>query len=842
MYNRVGRHRYLVLAFVAYVLLVPLMTWPLIGQLGHNIPGSLGDAWMHLWTFGWVKEAIQGKHALFYSDALYYPNGVSLVFHNIAWLNIVLWLPLQALLNEGAAYTLVYMAILAFNGCATYLFAREVGLREAAAFVAGLIVAFWPYTLSHHDHPNLIFLGWIPISMLFLRRTLLQGRRRDALWAGVSVALLGIARWQLLVMGGFLIGIYLLYLFKSVPVARSRRRLCLLALTAVVAVLLMAPLLSPILLAQIGAEPSPDLFVEDAYRHTDLSAYFLPSRYHPLWGEAMFPLYENLRVNQFFVPFLGYTTLALAVYGLFRRWPLGRVWFWATLVYLLLTLGADIHFNGRLLLKMPMAYRYLVDQNPLIGIVRQPDRLNAYMSIPVAMLAGHGVSMALEQVRRERVRRVLLGTLVLLVLSEYIVRFETLALAVPPWYLGLSDEPGRFGIVNIPFHPRAGADKANMLYQMTHGKPLVGGHVSRIPEEAFAFIRSIPLLSERGTTGGVPPKWSDITRHLRPLSQANIPYLVINKPFMTPHELEGWLRWLPTTPMYDDDDVIVYRTDIQLGRDFTWKELLLDGTDGMPEIGLVQTIITPTATTQGGWLYVNATWGSGTIVEENYDVCLDVVTTVGPQSHMQCQPVSVELPTSSWQPNDLVHTQYLISPDPYLPSGTHTIAFTLRDRQGNLVSEPRPAATFGFEAIPRDFTKPDPSVSSDVTWGDSMALEGYDLTFRQENEIGLTLYWHALQRTQRSYKIFLHLIDVENGKLIAQADHVPRDWSYPTYWWEEDEFVSDSSQIALGRVPPGKYDLYVGVYDAETSERLPMRSVAKSPAFPNAFLVTRIEH
>jgi hypothetical protein len=70
----------------------------------------------------------------------------------------------------------------------------------------------------------------------------------------------------------------------------------------------------------------------------------------------------------------------------------------------------------------------------------------------------------------------------------------------------------------------------------------------------------------------------------------------------------------------------------------------------------------------------------------------------------------------------------------------------------------------------------------------------------------------------QSYKFFIHLYDIESGDIIAQADVIPRDWTYPTTWWEAGEVVSD--EIQLTSVVPGQYQLAVGVYDPETGERL----------------------
>ena len=61
---------------------------------------------------------------------------------------------------------------------------------------------------------------------------------------------------------------------------------------------------------------------------------------------------------------------------------------------------------------------------------------------------------------------------------------------------------------------------------------------------------------------------------------------------------------------------------------------------------------------------------------------------------------------------------------------------------------------------------------------------------------------------------------------VAQDDAVPRRWAYPTTWWEADEVVSDEMILSLSDVPSGRYRLAVGVYDAESGERLAVMDAA----------------
>ena len=193
------------LVLLLLTVLTILMTWPIAGRLGSQVPGRDGDVWVHLWTFRWIKDALLTGQNPYYTNLLFYPNGTFLYSHNIAWVNIALWLPLQALIGEGAAYSLHFLLIIIFNGFAGYLLVRELTGSFLAGFIGSLIIAFWPYALSHQDHPNLIFIAWIILALLFLKRFFDRQRKRDLLLAAVCIALIGLTRWQLLIIGGFII-------------------------------------------------------------------------------------------------------------------------------------------------------------------------------------------------------------------------------------------------------------------------------------------------------------------------------------------------------------------------------------------------------------------------------------------------------------------------------------------------------------------------------------------------------------------------------------------------------------------------------------------------------------
>jgi 4-amino-4-deoxy-L-arabinose transferase-like glycosyltransferase len=102
----------------------------------------------------------------------------------------------------------------------------------------------------------------------------------------------------------------------------------------------------------------------------------------------------------------------------------------------------------------------------------------------------------------------------------------------------------------------------------------------------------------------------------------------------------------------------------------------------------------------------------------------------------------------------------------------------------------------------------------------------------------LTLFWKALQPMD-DYKVFVHLRD-RNGRTVAQADHIPSEAlvALPTSTWLEGKIVPDVSYLQVpADTPPGEYQLLVGMYNADTMERL---AVEGDTTGENAVVVTTL--
>jgi len=123
-----------------------------------------------------------------------------------------------------------------------------------------------------------------------------------------------------------------------------------------------------------------------------------------------------------------------------------------------------------------------------------------------------------------------------------------------------------------------------------------------------------------------------------------------------------------------------------------------------------------------------------------------------------------------------------------------------------------PAIPPGASQIQADFIEP-------------IRLRAYELTPLRVGQAGtLTLYWEALGAPSADYTVFVHLL-AANSTLVAQADAPPGSDAhagrYPTSWWAEGETIRDVHTLPLpADLPPGAYQLRVGLYRPDTAERV----------------------
>jgi len=228
-----------------------------------------------------------------------------------------------------------------------------------------------------------------------------------------------------------------------------------------------------------------------------------------------------------------------------------------------------------------------------------------------------------------------------------------------------------------------------------------------------------------------------------------------------------------------------------------------------------------------GKLVLDLYWVCLESMAENYTVYLKLMNGA---YHIWGQQDNIPdgLPTNSWERGQSIRDHREIEILPGTVPGPYLVEVTLYDpyRQVDLKSENESPLLLGPMVIPPNDP---PSIESldieqpvEVTLGGKVRLLGYNIEsgFRPGDGIHLTLFWQCLAEVKQSYTVFTHLVDAEDN-IVAQKDNPPVDGFYPTTKWEVGEIVRDQYDILISPdALPGKYQLEVGMYLADTEERL----------------------
>jgi hypothetical protein len=213
-----------------------------------------------------------------------------------------------------------------------------------------------------------------------------------------------------------------------------------------------------------------------------------------------------------------------------------------------------------------------------------------------------------------------------------------------------------------------------------------------------------------------------------------------------------------------------------------------------------------------------------------------------------------DLPTSTWSPGFYVSDSHELPVSSEIPPGLYVLRAGLyRSQSGQrlvVLDQDGDVASDFVELTKVRVRRVEPVDLSGVElvgpfrFGDRIGLFGYklsDTSVTPGNYVRLVLYWEALTEMTESYTIFVHLVD-EGGRTWAQADGLPVSGTYPTWAWLDRETVEDEHLIPLEvDVPPGIYEVAIGIYELETLRRLEVTTSAGAPLGDHILLPVSVE-
>jgi hypothetical protein len=236
--------------------------------------------------------------------------------------------------------------------------------------------------------------------------------------------------------------------------------------------------------------------------------------------------------------------------------------------------------------------------------------------------------------------------------------------------------------------------------------------------------------------------------------------------------------------------------------------------------------VAPAGVPPGGEVKVTLYWQPLAQTDQDYAVFVHLLSEVGTLvAQRDTYPGLGRYPTSAWEPGTVFADTYRVHvPETaYAPdTGYVQVGLYLPDGPRLLTSDGRDVMRLApVEVRPRPGEFPNPL---DVNFGDQVALVGYTLdrrVARPGEAIRLTLYWRASAAMETDYRVFAHVLGVED-QVWANSDGQPASGTAPTSQWQPGQVVEDVRDLTVGlTTPPDFYDIEVGVY-APGGPRLPV--------------------
>jgi hypothetical protein len=584
------------LPLLIFGAITAVLTWPLAARLGDRFPAAPGegaqDLWQNLWNIWWVGEALGRGANPFYTDALFYPRGASLLFHPLNLTSALMALPLRALFGPVAAYNLVVLLSFVLSGYAVFLLARAHGCGRAASLAGGLAYTASAFHFFHLrlGHLEQISMQWLPLYALALDGLLRRTEERVSSIVRVllaALALLAVVFTSLYaaLYSALLTGLWIMwYLVKAwrgrggrttlatsagAHEAGAEIRAALLRLAAMLLLTLLV--VGPTLLLPMAHEARAASYMLPALEATVRGSAapadaILPPDTHPL--RRILALPQPVKASLF----LGYLPLALAACGAVARPRRAGRWLALGLLAWLLALGPALP-----------PYRLLYAL-PLLQAGRYPDRFALLALLAVGLLAALGADVLLAKLQiadcrlkiahrasRITVRRsaVAAGLLALILLELYPGATPLTPPPDNPFYHSLARDAGRFSIFEMPINRANGAWLA-MYDQTIHHHPILDGALARpAPRIPFEWLPLMRALEH-------PDAPVDII--VQPLEQRaaalrffNLRYLIYhredeNGPVVPPTaEALSRVAGVPVRQVYADEGLVAYRIDVPGG-------------------------------------------------------------------------------------------------------------------------------------------------------------------------------------------------------------------------------------------------------------------------------------
>ena len=571
---------------VVVTLLTLIMTFPTVVYVFKTdvfwLPtGGSNDVYIKLWDVWYGGQFLIGQADPFFTDLMFYPEGLSLASHPFFVPHIIVVNLLLKVMPAANAYCLGFLIITSSACVSAYVYVLWLFREKWIALFGAIVFGFSPHVIGHPNHPEIAFVATIPLAIYCFHRGISESRSALVIASGLFVGLTTMTSLYayicILIMLGFMICAFTLSRWRN---SNYWIRIALLILVIAVSSLWRVyPLISD---SQAFSEAMG--FHGEFEGKTDLISNFV-NHFNPITGPIADSVFQTSVSARFSTTsYLGYVPLLLIAIGLIRKTTRRKMlpWLALCLLFLVLRLGSNLTINGVHYPDIQLPKLYLDQLLPSIfSGFHEADMFMMGVVLPLAVLTCYGIG-GLREILPVSARPWFVLLLIGTVAFEYYIPVTGNLIPQEQFdyidWLATEEISEEIGLINLPMGRRN--SKRYNLYQSLSGYPHAEGAISRTPDAAFDYIRANYLLNAWHNQHPINCEIAERGSYLSGLAQLEedgFSHIVSHRSMRGWAEISESFRYLE--PAYSDNFVSIYRlSDLRNGcpeelttrHPFTW--------------------------------------------------------------------------------------------------------------------------------------------------------------------------------------------------------------------------------------------------------------------------------
>ena len=292
---------------IVYVLRTDVMWLP---------TGKSTDVFIKLWDVWYAGQFLSGQADRSHTNQIFYPEGVSLVYHPFFIPHAVVVNGLRALLPATNAFNLAHLIIIWLAALSAYVYLRWLFKDRWIALFGAVVFGFSPVVVGNANHTEVSFVATIPLALYGFHRGLHDERRIYIVIAGLLAGLTSISSLYGYVCLALTLG------FAAAAFATTRWREARFWQDAGLLIATSAIFSAPRLAALLGDAGGLDAALGwhgELEIRTDLISYFI-NHNHPLIGPLGQAILQTPPDASFSATsYIGYLPLLLIAIGLLGK-------------------------------------------------------------------------------------------------------------------------------------------------------------------------------------------------------------------------------------------------------------------------------------------------------------------------------------------------------------------------------------------------------------------------------------------------------------------------------------------------------------------------------------------